>query len=218
MSFGDPCRAVIADDHAIIRTALATTLMNPDALEGRTFVICEEVGNGIEAISAVRKHRPDLLMLDVTMPHAGGTEVLLEARRWSPETKVVIFTGIEASGKIAELVATGADGIFCKSDDLGELTRAVPRILEGGRVVCSRFSKLLEDAADVEPLTTRERQVLNLVVTGKTNREIGATLGISIKTVDRHRTSVMGKTGVHSAAELIAYALREGLIDPNGSQ
>ena len=156
-------------------------------------------------------------MLDVTMPHAGGTEVLLETRRWSPETRVIIFTGIEASGKIAELVDIGADGVFCKADDMGEVIRAIPRILQGGRIVCSRFTKLLEASADLEPLTDRERQVLSQVVKGKTNREIGEALGISIKTVDRHRTSVMGKTGSHNAAELIAYALSEGLIDPRTS-
>lgn len=175
------------------------------------------MANGIDAIVAVRKHRPGLLMLDVTMPHAGGTEVLLEARRWSPETRVIIFTGIEARGKIAELVEVGADGVFCKGDNMDEVIRAIPRILEGGRIVCSRFTRLLQDRADLEPLTDRERQVLSQVITGRTNREIGEALGISIKTVDRHRTSVMGKTGSHNAAELIAYALREGLIDPNAS-
>ena len=94
------------------------------------------------------------------------------------------------------------------------MTEALPNILEGGRIICSRFSAMLEDSSSFEPLTDRERQVLNLVVSGRTNKEIAAILGISIKTVDRHRTSVMGKTGSHSAAELIAFALREGLIDP----
>jgi DNA-binding NarL/FixJ family response regulator len=207
---------VIADDHAIVRKALGSVLADSDALGGYEVTVCEEVGNGIEAIGAVRKHRPDLLMLDVTMPHAGGTEVLLEARRWSPDTRIVVFTAVEAVGKIAELVEIGADGVFCKADDVEELARALPRILDGGRVVSSRYTKLLEASADLEPLTDRERQVLNLVVAGRTNREIAGMLGISVKTVDRHRTSVMGKTGVHSAAELIAYALREGLIDSNG--
>lgn len=211
------CSAVIADDHAIIRDALAAALGDEDALQGQKIEIVERVENGIEAIVAVRKHRPGLLMLDVTMPHAGGTEVLLEARRWSPETRVIIFTGIEARGKIAELVEIGADGVFCKGDDMGEVIRAIPRILEGGRVVCSRFTRMLEEGVDLEPLTDRERQVLSQVVRGRTNREIGEALGISAKTVDRHRTSVMGKTGSHNAAELIAYALREGLIDPNAS-
>lgn len=216
-TFGEVCSAVIADDHAIIRDALAAALKDEDALQGQEIEIVERVENGIEAIVAVRKHRPGLLMLDVTMPHAGGTEVLLEARRWSPETRVIIFTGIEARGKIAELVEIGADGVFCKGDDMGEVIRAIPRILEGGRIVCSRFTRLLQEACDLEPLTDRERQVLSQVVTGRTNREIGEALGISVKTVDRHRTSVMGKTGSHNAAELIAYALREGLIDPNAS-
>lgn len=211
------CTAVIADDHAIIRDALSAALRNEDALGGQKIDIVATAKNGIEAIVAVRKHRPELLILDVTMPHAGGTEVLLEARRWSPETKVIIFTGIEARGKIAELVEVGADGVFCKSDDVGEVIRALPRVLEGGRVVCGRFITMLEEAGDLEPLTDRERQVLSQVVTGRTNREIGEALGISIKTVDRHRTNVMGKTGSHNAAELIAYALREGLIDPNAS-
>lgn len=214
---GSVCTAVIADDHAIIRDALAAGLRDEASLQGQKIEIVERVENGIDAIVAVRRHRPGLLMLDVGMPHAGGTEVLLEARRWSPETRVVIFTGIDARGKIAELIDIGADGIFCKADEMGEVIRAIPRILEGGRVVCSRFTRLLQDGVDLEPLTDRERQVLSQVVAGRTNREIGEALGISIKTVDRHRTSVMGKTGSHNAAELIAYALREGLIDPNAS-
>ncbi len=218
MTLGRSYSTVIADDHAIIRQALSGALSDPDAVEGFAIEVCEEVGNGIEAIGAIRKHRPDLLMLDVSMPHAGGTEVLLEARRWSPETKVIVFTGIAATGKIAEIVDAGADGVFCKSDDLAELTRAVPRILQGARIICARYLALLDEAVDVAPLTDRERQVLNLVVAGRTNREIAETLGISAKTVDRHRTNMMAKTGAHSATELVAFALREGLIDPLGSQ
>lgn len=206
--------AVLADDHSIIRKALVAALAEISEAQNITIAIKAEAANGIEAIAALRQHRPDLAILDVSMPHAGGTEVLLEARRWSPDTKVVIFTGIEAGGKIAELVDSGADGIFCKSDDIGELADALPPILAGGRVVCQRFVSLLEDVGEREHLTDRERQVLNLVVAGRSNREIAETLGISVKTVDRHRTSVMGKTGAHSAAELVAYALREGLIAP----
>lgn len=217
MSFGRKCTAVIADDHAIVRDALSQILRNPESLSGFDFTICDEVADGIRAIGAVRKHQPDLLMLDVTMPHAGGTEVLIEARRWSPDTKVVVLTAVQASGKIAELVEVGADGVFCKSDEMDELAGAIPKIMEGARIICSRFTHMLEEAADIEPLTARERQILNLVVSGQTNREIGETLGISIKTVDRHRTSVMHKANARSAAELIAYALREGLVDPSAS-
>ncbi len=217
MSFGRDYTVVIADDHAIVRGALSHLLRNADSLNGFNFNICDEVQDGIRAIGAVRKHQPDLLMLDVTMPHAGGTEVLIEARRWSPDTKVVVLTAVQASGKIAELVEVGADGVFCKTDEMDELADAIPKIMEGARIICSRFTQMLEEAADIEPLTARERQILNLVVSGQTNREIGETLGISIKTVDRHRTSVMQKANARSAAELIAYALREGLVDPSAS-
>lgn len=212
MALGKAYTAVIADDHAIVRSAVATTLADETAMQGYAIEIVADVANGIDAIAAIRKHRPDLVMLDVSMPHAGGTEVLLEARRWSAKSKVVVFTGVEASGKIAELVEAGADGVFCKADEISELAGAIPRILEGARVVCGRFSALLDESVDRVPLTDRETQVLNLVVAGRTNKEIAETLGISSKTVDRHRTSVMSKTGSHSAAELIAFALREGLI------
>ncbi len=217
MGFERSYSAIVADDHAIVRDALKSLLNRADNNYNHYFNVIAEVTNGIEAIAAVRQHRPDLLMLDVNMPHAGGTEVLVEARRWSPQTRVVVFTAIETVGKIAELVQVRADGLFCKSDDLDELQRALPLILSGTPVICSRYMQLLEDAPDAAALTDRERQVLSLVTAGRTNREIADTLGISIKTVDRHRTSVMGKTGSHSAAELIAYALREGLFDPGAS-
>lgn len=209
--------AVIADDHAMVRSALASMLTDVDQMIGYRISISAEATNGIEAISAVRKYRPDLMLLDVSMPHAGGTEVLLEVRRWSPDTKVIVYTGIEASGKIAELVETGADGLFSKADENHELVQSIPRILEGGRHVCQRFTALLESAADRENMTSREIQVLNLVIAGQKNQEIADMLGISIKTVDRHRTGLMRKTDTHSAAELISYALREQLIDPSAS-
>lgn len=205
--------AVIADDHAIIRSALASSLSGSDVASRHDIEVVAEAANGIEAIAAVRKHLPSLLILDVSMPHAGGTEVLIEARRWSPETKIVIFTGIESTGKIAELIEVGADGLFCKSDDLNYVTQALPNILDGTRMVSRRFTTMLEQNVDTGPLTDRERQILNLVVSGQTNKEIANILGISIKTVDRHRTSVMGKTASRSAVDMINYALREGLID-----
>ncbi len=201
----------------MVRSALASMLTDVDQMTGYRISINAEATNGIEAISAVRKHRPDLMLLDVSMPHAGGTEVLLEVRRWSPDTRVIVYTGIEASGKIAELVETGADGLFSKADENRELVQSIPRILEGGRYVCQRFTKLLEFAADRENMTSREIQVLNMVIAGQKNQEIADTLGISIKTVDRHRTGLMRKTDTHSAAELISYALREKLIDPGAS-
>ncbi|WFE87915.1 response regulator transcription factor [Roseibium porphyridii] len=207
--------AVIADDHAIVRAGLRSALETPGTVEPDGIEVVAEASDGLQAIAALRQHRPTLLILDVQMPHAGGLEVLVEARRWSPETKVVVLTGVSAIGKIGELVASGVDGLFSKSEDHDELIRKLPNILRGHRHIATRFETLLEDAPDVPILSDRERQTLNLIVSGRSNKEIADTLGISAKTVDRHRTNLMKKLDVHSVAQLIAYALREGLIDPS---
>ncbi|WP_420395636.1 LuxR C-terminal-related transcriptional regulator [Nioella sp.] len=208
--------AVIADDHAIVRAGLRTALETPGMVETDGIAVVAEAGDGLQAISAVRQHRPHLLLLDVQMPHAGGLEVLLEARRWSPDTKIVILTGVMSVGKISELVSSGVDGLFSKGEDNTELYRQLPNILRGRRHIAESLVAMLEDAPDAPNLTARERQTLNLIVAGQSNKEIAETLGISAKTVDRHRTSLMQKLDVHSVAQLIAYALREGLIDPAG--
>ncbi|TBX24608.1 LuxR C-terminal-related transcriptional regulator [Nioella sediminis] len=208
--------AVIADDHAIVRAGLRTALETPGMVETDGIAVVDEAGDGLQAISAVRQHRPHLLLLDVQMPHAGGLEVLLEARRWSPDTKIVILTGVMSVGKISELVSSGVDGLFSKGEDNTELYRQLPNILRGRRHIAASLVAMLEDAPDAPDLTARERQTLNLIVAGQSNKEIAETLGISAKTVDRHRTSLMQKLDVHSVAQLIAYALREGLIDPAG--
>ncbi|MFV1878221.1 response regulator [Nioella sp.] len=208
--------AVIADDHAIVRAGLRTALETPGMVETDGIAVVAEAADGLQAISAVRQHRPQLLLLDVQMPHAGGLEVLLEARRWSPDTKIVILTGVMSVGKISELVSSGVDGLFSKGEDNTELYRQLPNILRGRRHIAASLVAMLEDAPDAPDLTARERQTLNLIVAGQSNKEIAETLGISAKTVDRHRTSLMQKLDLHSVAQLIAYALREGLIDPAG--
>ncbi|SMX50784.1 LuxR C-terminal-related transcriptional regulator [Maliponia aquimaris] len=207
-------QAVIADDHAIVRSGLRVALETPGLIEPVGIAVVAEAADGLAAIAAVRQHRPALLLLDVQMPLAGGLEVLVEARRWSPDTRVVILSGITATGKIAELVSCGVDGLFSKGDDNEELFTALPGILRGRRHIAGAFRRMLEEAPDASALSDRERQVLNLVVAGRSNREIAEILGISAKTVDRHRTNLMQKLDVHSVAQLIAYALREGLIAP----
>lgn len=206
--------AVIADDHAIVRAGLRGALETPDMVEPDGIAVVAEASDGLQAIAALRQHKPHLLLLDVQMPLAGGLEVLLEARRWSPDTKVVILTGVMSVGKISELVSSGVDGLYSKGEDNTELYRHLPNILRGRRHIAASLVAMLEDAPDMPDLTARERQTLNLIVSGQSNKEIAETLGISAKTVDRHRTSLMQKLDVHSVAQLIAYALREGLIDP----
>jgi DNA-binding NarL/FixJ family response regulator len=206
--------AVIADDHAIVRAGLRTALETPGLIEMDGIKVVAEAADGLQAIAALRQHRPQLMLLDVQMPHAGGLEVLVEARRWSPDTRIVVLTGVMALGKISELVSAGVDGLFSKGEDNSELYRQLPNILRGRKHIAEGFVRMLEDAPEQTALSARERQTLNLIVAGRSNKEIAETLGISAKTVDRHRTNLMQKLDVHSVAQLIAYALREGLIDP----
>ena len=216
MTADDPftVRAVIADDHQIVRAGLRGALEAPGVVGNTPITVVDEAGDGLAAIAAVKRHKPDLLLLDVSMPHAGGVEVLLEVRRWSPKTKVVVFTGISAPGLISDLIEAGVDGLFSKAADNAEMFAKLPLIVNGGRHIAAFFVDRLEDQPSRTGLTDRERQTLNMIIAGRSNKEIAAGLGISIKTVDKHRTSLMQKLDVSSVAQLVALALKEGLIDP----
>lgn len=206
--------AIIADDHAIVRQGLRTALETPGIVDPRGIEVVAEAENGIDAIAEIKIHKPDLLLLDISMPLADGTEVIPEIRRWSERTRIVILTGIRSGGMIGTLLDAGVEGMFYKGANLDELYSKLPLILRGGHYIPQIFIDAMKPMEAANSLTPRERQILNMVVTGKTNREIGEMLFISPKTVDKHRTSIMNKLEVHSLAELMAYALREGLIDP----
>ena len=207
--------AIIADDHAIVRAGLKDALEKPGLIEPEGIKVLAEAGDGLSAIAEIRKHRPSLLLLDVSMPMAGGVEVLVEARRWSKETKVVVLTGISAVGLVSDLVEAGVDGLFSKASDNTEFYRKLPGILRGQRHISEYFLNILEETPRPPVLTDRERQTLNMILAGRSNKEIAEGLGISIKTVDKHRTSLMQKLNVHSVPQLMARALKEGMIDPS---
>lgn len=207
--------AIIADDHAIVRDGLKETLEKPGMIEPDGIKVVAEASDGLSAIAEVRKHRPHLLLLDVSMPMAGGVEVLIEVRRWSKDTKVVVLTGISAVGLVSDLIDSGVDGLFSKASDNEEFYQRLPGILRGQRHISDYFLKILEETPKPPVLTDRERQTLNMILAGRSNKEIAEGLGISVKTVDKHRTSLMQKLKVHSVPQLIARALKEGLIDPS---
>lgn len=215
MPIRGPHYAIIADDHAIVRDGIRDALQKPGLVTRDGIQVVAEAADGLAAIEAVRRHRPDILMLDVQMPRADGVAVVVEARRWSADTKIVGLTGVTASGLVRALVEAGIDGLFSKADDNTELYRRLPGILAGQKYIAASFQAILDGSTDPAALTVRERQILNLILSGQSNKEIAGKLGISAKTVDNHRTSMMQKIGVHSVPQLMAYALREGLIDPN---
>lgn len=200
--------AIIADDHALVRSGIKEIL----AETGRVDVVAE-AENGLEAIAMVRQHKPDLLTLDIAMPYAQGIETFGEVRRWSPDTRIIVFTGLTAIGLLSELVSAGVDGLFMKRGDPEHFSDGVRLILRGAKVISPDILELLEDREAGVELTARERQILSLIAMGRSNKEIAERLGVSLKTVDNHRTNLMRKLDVHSVAELLSYALREGLLD-----
>ena len=199
--------AILADDHPMIRQALRQILSD------LRISVVAEADDGLQAIAHVRAHQPDLLVLDISMPHARGIEVFAEARRWSPATRVLVLSGMTSSGLFGDFIEAGAEGVFLKSSDMSALTAAIPAILGGNTVIGKEVSDLLKTKNSADTLTLREREILSMISNGMTNRQIAERLGVSVKTVDNHRTNLMRKVDAHSIAELFSYAIRKGLLD-----
>ena len=190
-------------------------LESPGLIEPDGIAVLADIGDGLSAIAAAKSHHPSLAIIDVQMPHASGVEVVVEIKRWCPDCRLVVFTGITAPGLVGQLIDAGIDGLFTKSGRIETLYEKLPHILRGGRFVDDSFVQILEDQPEAPELTGRERQTLNMIVRGQSNKEISNSLGISAKTVEKHRMSLMQKLAVHSVAQLLARAVKDGLIDPS---
>ncbi len=199
---------VIADDHAIVRKGFVETLMELEGVE-----VVAEVGDGLAAIAAVKKHKPSMLVLDAAMPMARGVEVYAEARRWSPDTHIIVCTGFTSINLLADWLDAGVDGLLLKSCEPNEIKLGFQTVLHGSSYVAVRVQEMLQQSTGIAELTDREREVLALIARGHANVEIGERLNISPKTVEKHRANLMTKLDVHSVAELLVFALKEGLLD-----
>lgn len=201
-------RIVIADDHPLSLNGLATALSDMPGLE---VAGCAE--NGIKAIALIKTLAPDCAVLDLTMPGASGLEVVLEARRWSPDTQFVVVTGVNTPAALRELVRANVQGIFLKTSDANEICNGIARVVGGEQVFSDEVQRALDAAEQADGLTAREIQVLQAIARGLTNQAASDALGVSPKTIDTHRTNLMRKLGVRSTASLIVRAMRDGLID-----
>ncbi len=209
-------RVVMADDHAIVRAGIRALL----AAEGDV-VIAAEAADGRAAVEAVERTHPDVLLMDLSMPGWNGVEAIRRAREVSPSTRVLVLSMHAAADYVRPALRAGASGYLVKGAGLDDLLRALRAVAAGERFFGPEATRVVElDAADLahrgaddlERLTPREREVLQLVAEGHTNREIAAALGLSPKTVDAHRTKVMQKLDLHDAQALTRFALRRGLI------
>ena len=178
-------------------------------------IVLECVATGIDAIASIRRHKPDCAVLDYNMPGANGLEVFLEARRWAPETRFLLLTGQIQPEILARMLETGVQGVLLKDGTEDEILAAVRKVCAGQTVIGASARHSLDGAAQGVPLTERELAVLQAIARGHSNASAAALLGISPKTVDSHRTSLMRKLGVHSTASLLLAAVRAGLLDPD---
>jgi DNA-binding NarL/FixJ family response regulator len=201
-------RVVLADDHPIWRDGVRGDL-------GDDFVVVGEAGDADEAIAAIREHKPDLVVCDLAMPGGGGNKV---ARTCGAETRIVMLTVSELERDLLDAVAAGAVGYLVKSTPGPELRRALLRAANGEPVFSPALAALvlgefrrLARRADANPLSEREREVLQLVARGHTYREICEELYIAEKTVENHVRNILAKLHLSRKQELIRYALEHGI-------
>jgi DNA-binding NarL/FixJ family response regulator len=210
-------KVLLVDDHAILREGLKMVL---DAQPGITVV--GEAENGREALELVEELHPDVVVMDIAMPQMNGAEATRQIKRRFPQTRVVILTMHENQQYLMQIVNAGATGAVLKRSAGSELVTAVKAAARGESFFSpSMASMLLEDyrvrlqheaSDDVSMFTEREREVLQLVAEGKTNKEISDLLTVSIKTVQTHRAHIMEKLGAHDRTDLVRYAMRKGII------
>ncbi|HTD12098.1 MAG TPA: response regulator transcription factor [Steroidobacteraceae bacterium] len=207
-------RVVLADDHLIVRQGLRMLL------EKEQIEVIGEASNGLEAIELIRRLLPDIAVLDYEMPKLGGLGVLAELPRISPKTGSIILTRHMEEPYAIEALRTGARGYVLKTQAGNDVIAAIRHVHRGEVYLSPRISKVVVEAylASGDPhsvaLTARERQVLQLVGEGHSTKQIAAVLGISAKTADTHRATLMEKLDIHQVAGLVRYAIRSGLIEP----
>ncbi len=210
--------AVIADDHAVVREGLRRVLEAEGDIE-----VFSEASDGREVLEEVAKHDPEVVILDIQMPKLGGLETLERLRSAHPRVKVILLSVHEDPPFIQSAVNLGVDGYVLKTGRINEVVSAVRAVTRGGSYFSPPVAKEIveqlrtPERGGAEPfslLSAREREVLHLIAEGLSAKEIAGDLGISTKTVEAHRTSVMRKLGARKATELVRYALRHGLIQP----
>ena len=209
-----PVRVLVADDHQIVLQGLKT-ILSREGLE-----IAGEASNGSEAVSRAMDLQPDLVVMDISMPVMTGIEAAAQIRRALPSAKVILLTVHTENRYILEALKSGIRGYVLKSRAASELIEAIHEILNGRIYLSPGISQtvveayLQQNSEESESLTHRELQVLQLVAEGRTTKEIAASLGVSAKTADSHRSNIMHKLNMHTVAELVRYAIRRGLVQP----
>ena len=211
---GNRVSVILGDDHPLVRHGVRRLL------EREEFDVLGEASDGFEVVGLAEQHHPDVALLDLSMPVLNGIGAVRELSRVSPATKVIILTMHTEEHYILEALRAGVKGCVSKTQAPEHLLEAIREVCRGGVYLSPSVSGvvvqgyLAKSETPFDPLTDRERQVLQLIAEGKTTKEVAVILGVSVKTAESHRSSLMSKLDVHSTAELVRYAIRRGLVQP----
>jgi two-component system, NarL family, response regulator NreC len=205
---------VLADDHLLVRQGVRALL------EREKIEVLGEASDGLEAISLARQLQPDIVVLDLAMPTLNGISAVGEIKKVAPRTKIILLTMHTEEHYILEALRAGVKGCVWKTQAAEQLLHAIRDVCAGGVYLSPSVSGAVVQAylakteLPADPLTGRERQVLQLVAEGKTTKEVAVILGVTVKTAETHRTKLMEKLDIHSTAGLVRYAVRRGLVQP----
>ncbi|MGB9629035.1 MAG: response regulator [Thermodesulfobacteriota bacterium] len=211
-------KIVLAEDHTILREGLKSLLS-----KSQDFEVVGEAADGREAIQCVERLKPDLILIDLSMPRMNGMEAIREIRRISKEIKVVVLTVHKSEEYILATFKAGADGYVLKDATHEELLMSIKSVLKGKHYISPEISekvlegylegrKTLKSKTSWDSLTSREREILKLIAEGYRNKEIAEELCISVKTVEKHRSNLMEKLNLHNVQALTAFAIKHGLV------
>jgi DNA-binding NarL/FixJ family response regulator len=210
-----PVRILVADDHQVVRTGLRALLESKSGWQ-----VCAEAANGRDAVEKARDLQPDVAVLDIGMPLLNGVEATRQIHKLSPNTEVLILTMHDSELLVQEVLDAGARGYILKDDADRTLIAAVDALRRHKPYLSSRVSEAARsagggtesDRSSRSRLTPRQREILQLLAEGKSNKEVAGVLGISVKTAETHRANIMLKLNFHSITELVRYAVRNKII------
>ena len=207
-------RVMLADDHAVVRRGLRTLIEGVPGWE-----VCAEAADGNETVALAAEARPDILIMDLSMPGLGGVDATIQIRKVLPQIEVLILTMHESDRLAGQALRAGARGYLLKGESEDKLMEALEALSRHQPYFSPSVSETLlqgylhsEPTHDLKQLTPRERQIVKLVAEGKSNKVIASVLNLSIKTVETHRSAAMHKVGAKSAADLTLYAARNDLV------
>ena len=209
-----PVRILIADDHEIVREGLRAMIQRQPGWE-----VCGDVSTGREVVAQAPALNPDIIVMDIGMPELNGLDATRQIKRVLPNTEVLIFTANETEEIVRTVFKAGAKAYLLKSDANQHLIPAIEALCKHRTYFSSKVSELVfagylkgDARTDDQSLTAREREMVQLVAEGNTSKDIAQVLGISVKTVETHRAAVMRKLKLNSVADLVRYAIRNGII------